>query len=225
MKISVIIPVLNEALILESSLRRITAIKGDVEVIVVDGGSTDNSISIAGRFARVLSSPQGRSTQMNLGAKAASGDVLLFLHADTRLPEDAFSAIAETMTDPAVIGGRFKIRLDEPGWQYRMVGAGINLRDRFFNGFTGDQAIFIRKHVFETLGGYRDIPLMEDLDLGRRMCRYGKAVRLPLTVVTSARRWKNNGVFKTILLMWALRLGYLLGRPPQQLYRFYGDTR
>jgi rSAM/selenodomain-associated transferase 2 len=225
MKISVIIPVLNEAPILETTLRHIATLKGDFEVIVVDGGSRDNTASIAGRYARVLNSPKGRSIQMNLGAKAAAGQVLLFLHADTRLPECAFSAIAETMANPAIIGGRFKIRLDETGWQYRMVGSGINLRDRFFSGFTGDQAIFIRKPVFETLGGYRDMPLMEDLDLGRRMCRYGKVTRLPLTVVTSARRWKNNGVFKTILLMWALRIGYLLGHPPQHLYRHYGDTR
>ncbi|MDO8579240.1 MAG: TIGR04283 family arsenosugar biosynthesis glycosyltransferase, partial [Dehalococcoidales bacterium] len=216
---------LNEARILETALRQMITLKGDFEVIVVDGGSTDSTMSIAGRFVRVLSSPKGRSTQMNLGAKAAGGNVLLFLHADTRLPEGAFRAIAESMNDPAVIGGRFKIRLDEQGWQYRMVGSSINLRDRFFNGFTGDQAIFIRKSVFETLGGYRDIPLMEDLDLGRRMCRYGKVVRLPLSVVTSARRWKNNGVFRTILLMWALRLGYLLGRPPRRFFRLYGDTR
>ncbi len=225
MKISVIIPVLNEAPILETALRQINTLQGDFEVIVVDGGSIDDTESIAARYARVLNSPKGRSTQMNLGAGAAAGNVLLFLHADTRLPEDAFKAVTESMNDPAVIGGRFKIRLDEPGWQYRMVGSGINLRDRFFNGFTGDQTIFIRKPVFDALGGYGDMPLMEDLDLGKRMCRYGKIVRLPLTVVTSARRWKNNGVFKTILLMWALRLGYLLGLSPQQLYRFYGDIR
>jgi len=225
MNISVIIPVLNEAPILETTLRQIVALKSDVELIVVDGGSIDNTASIAGRYAMVLQSPKGRSTQMNLGAKAAGGKVLLFLHADTWLPQGSFSAITESMHDTAVIGGRFKIRLDEPGWQYRMVGSGINLRDRFFNGFTGDQAIFIRKTVFETIGGYREMPLMEDLDLGRRMCRYGKVVRLPLTVVTSARRWKNNGVFKTIFLMWALRLGYHMGRPPHHLYRYYGDTR
>jgi uncharacterized protein len=225
MNISIIIPVLNEASILETTLRQIVALKGDVEVIVVDGGSGDSTASIASRYAMVLHSRKGRSTQMNLGAKAAGGKVLLFLHADTQLPEGAFSAITESMNDAAVIGGRFKIRLDERGWQYRMVESGINLRDRFFSGFTGDQAIFIRRPVFETLGGYRDMPLMEDLDLGTRMCRYGKVVRLPLTVVTSARRWKNNGVFKTIFLMWTLRLGYVLGRPPRQLYRFYGDTR
>jgi len=225
MNISVIIPVLNEATVLETALRQINTLKGEIEIIVVDGGSTDSTVSIAGRFARVLSSPKGRSTQMNLGVKAAGGDVLLFLHADTRLPEGAVSAITKSMNDPAVIGGRFKICLDETGWQYRMVGSGINLRDRLFSGFTGDQAIFIRKSAFETLGGYRDMTLMEDLDLGRRMCRYGKVVRLPLTVVTSARRWKNNGVFRTILLMWALRLGYLLGYPPRLLYQLYGDTR
>jgi len=225
MKVSVIIPVLNEAPILENALRRVASLGRGVEITVVDGGSSDGSPEVARRYARVLDTTKGRWRQMNLGAESASGDVLLFLHADTLLPDDAFTAIEQCMTDPAVIGGRFKIRLDEKGWKYRMVSIGINWRDWLANGFTGDQAIFVRKHVFEALGGYRDMPLMEDLDLGRRMCKYGKVARLSQTVVTSARRWKNNGVFRTILLMWALRIGYLMGRPPYRLYRLYGDTR
>ena len=225
MTISVIIPVLNEAAILEKALQSVTSLDGEYEVIVVDGGSSDDSAAIAARYATVLSGPRGRAAQMNLGAKEASGDILLFLHADTILPERAFWAIEKALANPKIVGGRFKVRLDEAGWQYRMVGSSINLRDRLLKGFTGDQAIFMRASTFKELGGYRDIPLMEDLDMGRRMGRVGRVVQLPLAVVTSARRWKNNGVFRTVLLMWALRLAYLVGYPPQQLRRFYGDTR
>ena len=225
MTISVIIPVLNEAAILERTLQRVTSLDGDYEVIVIDGGSADNTATIAGRYASVLSGPKGRAVQMNLGAKEAGGDILLFLHADTILPEGTFGAIEKALANPTVIGGRFKVRLDEAGWQYHIIGSSINLRDRLLQGFTGDQAIFIRAANFKEMGGYRDIPLMEDLDLGRRMGRAGKVVQLPLTVVTSARRWKNNGVFRTVLLMWALRLAYMTGYPPQRLRRFYGDTR
>lgn len=225
MSISVIIPVFNEACTIENTLRQAGSLKGNFDIIVVDGGSSDSTVTIAGRYARVLRSPKGRSTQMNQGARAAKGDFLLFLHADTSLPEGAFTAVEKAMADPRVVGGRFTLKLDEKGWRYRMIGSSINLRDRLFRGFTGDQAIFIRKTVFEMLGGYRDMPLMEDLDIGHRMYRYGKVVRLPLTVITSARRWKNNGVFRTILLMWVLRLGYYFGQAPYWLGRFYGDVR
>ena len=225
MSVSVILPVLNEAHILEETLARLVSLDGNAEIIVVDGGSSDGTVSIAGRFAKVLRSAQGRAAQMNTGAKSARGDVFLFLHADTHLPDGAFTAIENSLIEPEIIGGRFNISLNEKGWQYRMVGYGINLRDRLIQGFTGDQAIFVRKAAFDALGGYRDMPLMEDLDLGRRMCRLGKVARLPMTVSTSARRWKKNGVFRTIVLMWALRLSYLVGLPSRRLSRLYGNTR
>ncbi len=225
MKVSIIIPVLNEAAIIEETLQRLTSLEGDTEIIVVDGGSADDTVTIALRYAKVLNGPKGRASQMNIGAKEAKGDVLLFLHADTVLPEGAIDAIEKSLADPSVIGGRFRVRLDQPGWRYRMVSSSINLRDRLLKGFTGDQAIFIRAPVFTALGGYREMALMEDLDLGRRMCRLGKVIRLPLYVTTSSRRWQQNGVFRTILLMWTLRLLYLLGCPPERLNRFYGDAR
>src|ERR1035437_1046882 len=222
MKVSVIIPVLNEAVILEKTLQHVSALAGDHKVIVVDGGSNDGTASIARRYAVVLSGARGRASQMNVGARQATGDVLLFLHADTILPDGAINAIKKALVNPKVIGGRFRVRLDRDGWRYRMIASSINLRDHVLKGFTGDQAIFIRASAFKTMGGYRDMPLMEDMDLGRRMCRLGKVVQLPLYVVTSARRWQHNGVFRTILLMWTLRLLYLLGYPPQKLNRFYG---
>ncbi len=223
--ISVVIPVLDEAAAIAGTLEGLRAQEGRYEAIVVDGGSDDETVAIAGRYARVIDSPKGRARQMNAGAMEASGDVLLFLHADTQLPPGAMAAIEDALADPRVVGGRFKVRLNHPGWAYRVVGHSINLRDRLIGGFTGDQAIFVRAGVFRDLGGYGDMPLMEDLDFGRRMRRAGKVARLPLTVVTSARRWQKNGVVRTILLMWLLRSLYLMGIAPSRLKRLYGETR
>jgi len=232
MTVTVIIPVLDEALTIEAALQRVSRLEGDCEVIVVDGGSADGTISMVTRhvsaspqFARVLCGPKGRARQMNLGASAANGDALLFLHADTSLPEGALRAIEDALADSHVVGGRFRVRLDQRGWRYQMIASSINARDRLFRGFTGDQAIFVRTGVFRELGGYGDMPLMEDLDLGKRMCRAGKVVQLPLCVVTSARRWQKNGVFRTILLMWTLRLLYVLRCPPSWLKRLYQEAR
>ncbi len=223
--VSIIIPVLNEASTIETTLRSVSSLQGDHEVIVVDGGSSDATAAIVGSYARVLSCPKGRSRQMNTGARGARGDVLLFLHADTKLPRGAVASIEESLADPAVIGGRFRLRLDQPGWPYRVIARGVNTRDRLFRGFTGDQAIFIRTGVFKELGGYSDMPLLEDLDLAGRMCRAGKVVRLPLYAVTSARRWQKNGLIRTVLLMWALRLLFVLRFPTHWLETFYMDTR
>ncbi|MDO8749652.1 MAG: glycosyl transferase, partial [Dehalococcoidia bacterium] len=134
-------------------------------------------------------------------------------------------AIHAALADPNVVGGRFKVRLDHPGWRYRVIGFSINLRDRLLAGFTGDQAIFVRAGIFHALGGYGEMPLMEDLDFGRRMARAGKVARVPFYVITSARRWQKNGVVRTILLMWLLRLLFMLGWPPSRLKKLYGETR
>jgi rSAM/selenodomain-associated transferase 2 len=223
--ISIIIPVLNEAAILDRMLRRLSPEAGGCEVILVDGGSIDETVALGRRHAAVITAARGRASQMNAGAKHASGDALLFLHADTALPDNAIEAIREALDDASVIGGRFRLKLDEQGWEYRMIGTAINLRDRLVKGFTGDQAIFVRTSAFRAMGGYHDIMLMEDLDFGRRMCRHGRVVRLPLYVTTSARRWRKKGLVRTILTMWSLKALYFLGCPPEKLNRLYGDPR
>lgn len=225
MQISIIIPTLNEAQNITATLKRVLSLPGFYEVIVVDGGSQDKTTELAQAYSRVIRATGGRAGQMNAGAAAASGEVLLFLHADTVLPETALEAVEQALSDNSVIGGRFRVRLDCSAWSYRVVGSCINWRDRTLKGFSGDQAIFIRRGVFQKLGGYTEIPLMEDLELGRRMLRAGRVVQLPEYVMTSARRWQKNGLLRTIALMWALRLLFNLGCPPRKLVRFYGNVR
>ena len=223
--LSIIIPVLNEASTIASTLEHVLTLEGDYEVIVVDGGSADDTVVIASRYARVLRSERGRGSQMNVGARAARGNLLLFLHADTLLPPGAIARVEQVFSDSRLVGGRFKVELSHPGWVFRIIAFMINLRDYFFRGFTGDQAIFIRADIFRDLGGYREIPLMEDLDLSKRMMEAGRVIRLPLSVTTSSRRWEKDGVVKTIVLMWLLRLLYVSGLPPSRLKRLYGETR
>lgn len=223
--VSIVIPVLNEASTIAITLERVLALQGEYEVIVVDGGSRDGTTAIASRYVSVISSRKGRARQMNAGASEAKGDVLLFLHADTILPEGAIAAVENTLAVHRVVGGRFKVKLDHPSWVYRVIGFSINLRDRVFGGFTGDQAIFVRAGVFRRLGGYREMLLMEDLDFGNRMAHLGKVAIVPARVTTSARRWQKDGVVRTIAVMWTLRLLFKLGIPPSHLKRFYGETR
>jgi len=189
----------------------------------VDGGSTDATAAIAARSrqVRLLASPRGRARQMNAGARAAGGDVLLFLHADTLLPDGALAAVEAAVGDPGVIAGRFDVRFDNPRPVFRMIAWFMNQRSRWSGISTGDQAIFVCREPFEALGGYPDMPLMEDVELCRRLKRRGHMAALRLTVTTSARKWEREGAVRTILLMWALRLLYVLGVPPARLHRWY----
>jgi len=189
----------------------------------VDGGSTDTTAAVAARFpeVRLLASPRGRARQMNAGARAARGDVLLFLHADTRLPDGALAAVEAAVGDPGVVGGRFDVRFDNPRPVFRMIAWFMNQRSRWSGISTGDQAIFVCREPFEALAGYPDIPLMEDVELCRRLKRRGQMAPLRLSVTTSARKWEREGAVRTILLMWALRLLYLAGVPPARLHRWY----
>jgi len=224
-KISVIIPVYEEREMIASAIENVRSKGEDVEVIVVDGGSSDGSHEIAAGLARIEVSKKGRAVQMNKGARKASGDILLFLHTDTSLPDHSFKHIKESFIDPDVIGGRFRIELTGKGLGYRTISAMINIRDRIFGGFTGDQAIFIDRQRFFEIGGYKDIPLFEDLDLARKMRRRGKVVRIPDHVVSSNRRWAKKGLMRTIVKMWLLRLLYLVGVSPETLAKVYKDVR
>lgn len=225
MRLSIIIPVLNEERTIAATLADLDRTEA-CEVIVVDGGSTDRTAeAVRATSARLVVSPRGRAAQMNAGARQAAGDVLLFLHADTKLPAGASRDIRECMADARCAGGRFDIRLDSTRPLLRLVGRMISLRSRLTRVATGDQAIFVRRAVFERLGGFPEMPLMEDVAFSRALKKEGSIACLRARVTSSARRWEKHGPVRTILLMWALKLLYLAGVPPTRLKRLYGDAR
>ncbi len=225
MNLSVIVPVLNEEITVEATLQALVAL-APYEIIIVDGGSRDRTREICRRFAvEVLSSERGRARQMNFGARRASGDVLLFLHADTRLPESALRDIDAALSDPRYLGGRFDVELPGAHWMFKMIAALINYRSRATKIGTGDQALFVRRDIFDLIGGYPDIPLMEDIVFCRALKGMGDIACLRSRVVTSARRWERDGVWRTILRMWMVKLCYFAGVSPSRLKQFYADTR
>jgi rSAM/selenodomain-associated transferase 2 len=225
MRISVIIPALNEGKNIAATLESIVRLQPH-EIIVVDGGSTDGTTAVCRELGvRVLSSPRGRATQMNLGARQATGEALLFVHADTQLPLSALDDIGRALADPRIVGGRFDVRLEGKHWMLKLIGAMISLRSRLSRVATGDQGMFLRRDVFVELGGYPDLPLMEDIALSRALKRRGGLACLRSRVVTSARRWEAEGIWRTIFKMWALKSLYLLGVSPLRLKRYYGDAR
>jgi rSAM/selenodomain-associated transferase 2 len=227
MHFSIIVPVLNEAAVLESHLAHLIAQCAhlDCELLIVDGSSSDSTVAIAERYGRVIRSPRGRATQMNAGAAAARGDVLIFLHADTTLPDNAFTAIEQAFGAHEVVGGAFRLCFNCDRWPYRLVSFTTNLRSRLRTLFTGDQAYFIRTTSFQTVGGYPDQPLMEDLEIISRLRKIGKVVLLPQYVTTSARRHEKIGLLRSVLFMWYLRTLYQCGVSPAQLQQMYLDIR
>jgi rSAM/selenodomain-associated transferase 2 len=226
-KLSIIIPVLNEAANIELALARLQPMRGrGHEVIVVDGGSADGTSSLAQPLVdRVLTAPRGRALQMNAGAHEARGDVLLFLHADTRLPDGADQLILDGLRESGLAWGRFDVRIDGRHWLLGPTALLMNLRSDLTHVCTGDQGIFVGSDLFMRIGGYPPIALMEDIALSKILRRMSRPLRFPQRVTTSGRRWERNGVLRTILLMWWLRLRYFLGASPARLARVYDRRR
>ncbi len=220
-RITVVVPTLNEAQGIVGCLDALAPLRArGQEVIVVDGGSEDGTPQLAqDRADRVLAAPRGRASQMNAGARAARGQALVFLHADTRLPPDADRLVLGALAGRS--WGRFDVQIDARGALLALVGAMMSLRSRLTGIATGDQALFVRRSVFDALGGYAEIPLMEDIELSRRLRRSGPPACLRARVLTSARRWEARGVLRAIVLMWRLRLAYALGADPAQLAERY----
>jgi rSAM/selenodomain-associated transferase 2 len=235
MPISVIIPTLNEERTIMTTLAH-TAALGFDELIVVDGGSLDQTPVLVESYrrrtqspaqspVRLVTAPGGRARQMNEGAKASRGEILLFLHADTQLPSDAKTIIDTTLADQRMVGGRFDVRFDRPSMWGTIISRMMNWRSRLSGIATGDQALFVRRPVFEQMGGFVDMPLMEDIDFSRRLKRKGATAALTATVTTSFRRWERHGPLRTILLMWALRFLYWIGISPSHLLEWYKAVR
>jgi rSAM/selenodomain-associated transferase 2 len=223
-RISIIVPTLNEQQQLATTLRRIGLASGD-ELIVVDGGSADETVAIARQFTTcVLASPPGRARQMNLGAARAGGDILLFLHADTLLPSGGLEAVRLAMQSPDVVGGSFRLTFVPTTPALRLIAWGANVRTRWGQLPYGDQALFVRRTLFEAVGGYADVPFLEDVKLVQALRHKGTLAIVPHAVQTSGRRWQRDGVLYTTVRNNILMALYFCGVPPSTLKRWY-DTR
>lgn len=223
MKLSVIVPMLNEASSLPRLLGQLLPLQvAGHQVLLVDGGSDDGSPQLARQAGlTVIESPRGRARQMNAGAALANNEVLLFLHADTRLPAEADQLVTSALQNSQQVWGRFDVQIDGRPWMLRVVAFMINLRSRLSGIATGDQAMFVRRDVFERLARFADLPLMEDVELSRRLRQVSRPLCLRQRVMTSGRRWETRGVWKTIFLMWRLRYAYWRGVPASELAKAY----
>lgn len=220
-KISIVIPTLNEAGNIREAIAT-TQPSTNIEVIVIDGGSQDDTVEIAESLGvKVIPSSPGRASQMNAGAVAASGEILLFLHADTRLPTNFDVMVRTALQKPRTVAGAFALRIDAPLLSLRWVEWGVKWRSHFWQIPYGDQAIFLTKEVFQQIGKFPELPIMEDFELIRRLKRTGNIVIIPVPVVTSARRWLQKGVFQTTLLNQIVIIAYLLGVSPEQIRSWY----
>jgi rSAM/selenodomain-associated transferase 2 len=224
-RISIIIPVLNEAATIRAAIDS-TLPSRNVEVIVVDGGSRDATRQIAQRQGvQVITSAAGRAHQMNVGAQAATGEILLFLHGDTRLPAGFDQLIRAALQNPQATAGAFRLRINAPQRRFRWVEWGVDCRSALFHMPYGDQAIFLRRSVFQALGGFAELPIMEDFELMRRLRPLGLIVMIKANVITSARRWQRRGIVKTTLINQLMILGYGLGVSPERLAQLYRNRR
>jgi rSAM/selenodomain-associated transferase 2 len=219
-------PVFNEEKVLRNSLASLK-LSDDEELIVVDGGSSDQTMNIAREFTdNIFSAKTGRASVMNYGVKKASGDILLFLHADCLLPENCFSMIREALKDNDVAAGAFLLRIDHKGPGFRMIESVSNLRSRITRLLYGDQGMFLRRETFKKIGGFADIPLMEDIEISGRLKKEGKIVFLKPAIRASARRWLNEGLIYTTLRDWTIAFSYtFLKVSPDKLIKYYREIR
>ena len=221
MKFSIIIPTLNEEKSIQSCLLALQPLRSDCELIIVDGDSTDNTRRLAAPLAdKMILSAKGRAKQMNNGAKQAAGELLIFLHADTGLPENALSLIQEKISHNRQ-WGRFDIQLSGNHFLLKVIASMMNWRSRLTGIATGDQVIFVTRQAFEKAGQYPEINLMEDIALCKKLKKISPPICLKDKVISSGRRWEQNGIYRTILLMWALRLRYFFGADPKKLAFLY----
>ena len=225
-KLSLIVPTLDEEANIGAALEAVQPLRRrGVEILVVDGGSADRTTAIASPLSdAVIMAPRGRAAQMNAGAARARGDVLLFVHADTRLPAEADRLILDGLAASGRLWGRFDVAIASAHPLLRLAASLMNRRSRLTGIATGDQAIFVRRSVFQSCGGYPNLPLMEDIAISSALKRVGRPLCLSHRVLTSARHWERRGVVRTIFLMWRLRLAYFLGADPAQLAERYGYT-
>ncbi|MBV6430100.1 MAG: hypothetical protein IANPNBLG_00203 [Bryobacteraceae bacterium] len=223
MTISVIIPTLNEESVIEPLLLQL-AREAPFEILIADGGSTDRTVQLAAPHAAVLSCPPGRGPQLNHAARAARGEVLLFLHADISLAPSSLAAIQQALADPSIAGGNFDI-LYEGNDAAARIFSFINRHRYRFGIFYGDSGFFCRRRVFHEIGGFRDIPILEDYDFGRRLWKHGRFLTLPRPIRVSARRWRKAGLFPTLWAWFWIQTLYLAGVSPQRLARLYRNVR
>jgi rSAM/selenodomain-associated transferase 2 len=223
--ISVILPVWNEASVINHTIANILSLghSKDMEIIVVDGSAEGETIrAVQNQEVKKVVSEKGRSRQMNTGASLARGGILFFLHADTLLPKDALRAVSSAMQGKEFVGGAFDLGIDSPRHIFRVIETAASLRSRITRIPYGDQGIFIRKDYLHAIGGFKEIPLMEDVDLMRRIKKAGdKICILPLKVNTSPRRWEREGIVRCTLRNWTLITLFCLGFPPEKLARYY----
>jgi rSAM/selenodomain-associated transferase 2 len=221
LKISIIIPALNEAPTIAQVISTARNAK-NVEIIVADGGSSDGTVEIAQYEAdRVISTTPGRATQMNAGAAASTGDILLFLHADTHLPHGFDTRARQALAKPGTVAGAFELKIDAPLLSLRLVETGVNCRSHFLEMPYGDQAIFLKTATFNQIGGFPDWAIMEDFEFVRRLKKQGRIEILPQAVLTSARRWQQVGVLKTTVINQIVIIAYFLGVSPDRLAFWY----
>ena len=225
-KISIIMPVLNEAKNLRNILSQL-CLSDNEELIVVDGGSTDETLSIAGEFTKkVFQAKSGRASVMNFGAQKAEGDILLFLHADCILPDNAFLLIKEVLGDKNVAAGVFDLVISDPRLRFRIIEFGVNLRAHLTSLMYGDQGMFLRKDIFNSIMGFADIPLMEDIEISLRLKKMGKIVFIKSPIKASPRRWLREGVLYTTFRDWSIAFSYTFPKiSPDKLTRYYKDIR